>query len=98
VAGGVRLNEPAIDLGIVSSVVSSFLGRPIDVGTVVCGEVGLTGEVRGVGHMEARIKESAKMGFNRCIIPKTISGDVLPEAKMTLIKVSDLNELIDRLF
>jgi len=98
VAGGVRLNEPAIDLGIVSSIVSSFLGRSIDVGTVVCGEVGLTGEVRGVGHMEARIKESAKMGFNRCIIPKTIADNVLPETKMTLIKVSDLNELIDHLF
>jgi len=98
VAGGVKLNEPAIDLGIVSSIVSSFLGRPIDAGTVVCGEVGLTGEVRGVGQMEARIKEAAKMGFDRCILPKARVSDILPETDMALIRISNLKELVDHLF
>jgi len=98
VAGGVKLNEPAIDLGIVSSIVSGFLGRPIDAGTVVCGEVGLTGEVRGVGQMEARIKEAAKMGFDRCILPKAMVSDILPETDMALIRISNLKELVDHLF
>ena len=98
VAGGVKLNEPAIDLGIVSSIMSGFLGRPIDAGTVVCGEVGLTGEVRGVGQMEARIKEAAKMGFDRCILPKAMSRDILPETDMKIIRISNLKELIDHLF
>ena len=98
VAGGVKLNEPAIDLGIVSSIMSGFLGRPIDAGTVVCGEVGLTGEVRGVGQMEARIKEAAKMGFDRCILPKAMSRDILQETDMKLIRISNLKELIDHLF
>ena len=98
VAGGVKLNEPAIDLGIVSSIMSGFLGRPIDAGTVVCGEVGLTGEVRGVGQMEARIKEAAKMGFDRCILPKAMVSDILPETDMALIRISNLRELVDHLF
>ncbi len=98
VAGGVKLNEPAIDLGIVSSIVSGFLGRPIDAGTIVCGEVGLTGEVRGVGQMEARIKEAAKMGFDRCILPKAMVSDILPETDMALIRISNLRELVDHLF
>jgi len=98
VAGGVKLNEPAIDLGIVSSIVSGFLGRPIDAGTVVCGEVGLTGEVRGVGQMEARIKEAAKMGFDRCILPRFVSSDVFSETDISLVRISNLKELIDELF
>jgi DNA repair protein RadA/Sms len=98
VAGGVRLNEPAVDLGIVSSLISAFLGRSVDGGTIVCGEVGLTGEVRGIGHIEARIKEAAKMGFNRCILPRIVSSDVFPETDISLIRISNLKELIDELF
>ncbi|MBT8490022.1 MAG: DNA repair protein RadA [Deltaproteobacteria bacterium] len=98
VAGGVRLNEPAVDLGIVSSLVSAFLGRHIDAGTIVCGEVGLTGEVRGIGHIEARVKEATKMGFNRCILPRIVSSDVLSETDISLIRISNLKELIDELF
>lgn len=98
VAGGVRLNEPAVDLGIVSSLVSAFLGRPIEAGTIVCGEVGLTGEVRGIGHIEARVKEAAKMGFNRCILPRIISDDVFSEIGISLTRISNLKDLIDELF
>lgn len=98
VAGGVRLSEPAVDLGIVSALASSFLGRPIDEGTVVCGEVGLTGEVRGVGRMDSRIKEAAKMGFTHCVVPKTDVPGTLPKTDISLIRISNLNEMIDAIF
>jgi DNA repair protein RadA/Sms len=70
VAGGVKLSEPAIDLGVVAAVASSFRERPIDARTAVFGEVGLAGEVRGVGLAEVRLGEVAKLGFNRVILPK----------------------------
>jgi DNA repair protein RadA/Sms len=71
VAGGVKIDEPAVDMGIVSAVASSFLDRPILKGTIIFGEVGLTGEVRAVGHVETRIAEAKKMGFSRCLVPKS---------------------------
>ncbi|MDI6777275.1 MAG: DNA repair protein RadA [Syntrophales bacterium] len=98
VAGGIRVDEPAVDLGIVSSLVSSFLDRPIDSGTVVFGEVGLTGEVRGISQMETRIKEAARMGFKRCILPKTLSGDIVPSTKIKLLRIGTLRELLECLF
>ncbi len=70
IGGGLRVSEPAVDLGVVASVASNFLNKPVKSGTVVFGEVGLAGEIRGVHHTELRVKESAKMGFKRCIIPK----------------------------
>lgn len=70
VAGGIKVDEPAMDLGIVSAVASSFLDKPISGGAVVLGEVGLTGEVRAVGHIDIRVAECKKMGFSRCIIPE----------------------------
>jgi len=70
VAGGLRVDEPAADLGIVSAMISSFLDRPVDKNLVVFGEVGLAGEIRGVSQPELRIKEARKLGFTRCVIPK----------------------------
>ncbi|MDO9530389.1 MAG: DNA repair protein RadA, partial [Syntrophales bacterium] len=98
VAGGVKVDEPAVDLGIVSSIASSFLDRPIDSGTVVFGEVGLTGEVRGISQMENRIKEAARMGFNRCILPKTLSRNISSKTEMKLVKIGNLKELLEHLF
>ena len=98
VAGGIRVGEPAIDLGIVSSLASSFLDRPIDPGTVVFGEIGLTGEVRGISQMEARVKEAARMGFTRCIIPKTTSRDKMPTEGMNIVRIKNLRELLEHLF
>ena len=71
VAGGVKVDEPAIDMGIVSAIASSFLDKPISESTVVLGEVGLTGEVRAVGQVEIRVGEAKKMGFARCLIPES---------------------------
>ncbi len=79
VAGGVRLDEPAIDLAIAIAVASSFRDRPTETHDVVIGEIGLTGEVRGVSRIEQRVREAQKLGFKRVIIPeKNIKGWTLP--------------------
>jgi len=98
VAGGIKVNEPAIDLGIVSAMSSSFLDRPIDAGIAVFGEVGLTGEIRGISQMETRIKEASRMGFTRCILPRTFSQGGSVEKKMGLIRIGNLKELLENLF
>jgi DNA repair protein RadA/Sms len=69
VAGGVKVEEPAVDIGIVSAIASSFLNRSVPDGVIVLGEIGLTGEIRAIGHVETRVSESKKMGFTRCLIP-----------------------------
>ena len=69
VAGGARISEPAADLGMILAVASSHLDRVIDPGTVVLGEVGLAGEVRRITHPELRVREAAKLGFTRCLLP-----------------------------
>jgi DNA repair protein RadA/Sms len=98
VAGGVRVTEPAVDLGIVSAMASSFLDRVIHPGTVVFGEVGLTGEVRGIHQMELRIREAERMGFNRCIHPKTQPREAGKFGKIRLVKIRNIRELIENLF
>jgi DNA repair protein RadA/Sms len=70
VVGGMQLSEPAIDLAIVAAVVSSFRNKVLDGGLVIFGEVGLTGEVRAVSHVEQRMHEAIKLGFKKCVIPK----------------------------
>ena len=70
VVGGLQIDEPTIDLGIVMAVVSSFRDQPIDSRTVVMGEIGLGGEVRPVSQVELRVREACKLGFNRCLIPE----------------------------
>ncbi len=97
-AGGVRVDEPAVDLGIVSAMASSFLDRPVDPRTVILGEVGLTGEVRAVSQMEARIKEAARMGFTRCLIPKTSAAQPPGLPKMDIRPIRSLAELLENLF
>ena len=93
-----KLDEPAVDLGIVSSMVSSFLNRVIDSKTVVCGEVGLTGEVRGIRQVASRIKEAARMGFTRCIIPKSVTVDDVTNIEMDMIGIRHIGELTEHLF
>jgi DNA repair protein RadA/Sms len=71
VAGGASLDEPAGDLAIAAALLSSFRDAPIDGRTLVFGEVGLSGEVRGVAHAEQRLAEAAQLGFRRCVLPET---------------------------
>jgi DNA repair protein RadA/Sms len=70
IAGGMRILEPAIDLGVLAAIASSLRNRKIDPETAVTGEVGLGGELRSVSRLESRIKEAINMGFRRCIVPK----------------------------
>ena len=95
-AGGIRLTEPAIDLGILCAVISSYRNLPIHPGTVIFGEAGLTGEIRGVSHVEQRLRESVKMGFTRCILPRTNLETVSPELrdKIELVGVSGIREVL----
>lgn len=79
VAGGMRIFETAADLGILMAISSSFSNRPIDQETIVIGEVGLGGEVRGVPRIDARLKEAIHMGFQRCIFPKRNLKEVSPD-------------------
>ncbi|MGN0335236.1 MAG: DNA repair protein RadA [Lachnospiraceae bacterium] len=70
IAGGIRMNEPAVDLGIVLAIISSFKDRPVAEKTIVFGEVGLSGEVRAVSMAEQRVLEAKKLGFEKVILPK----------------------------
>jgi len=98
VAGRVKVDEPAVDMGIVSAIASSFLDRPIQDGTVVLGEVGLTGEVRAIGQVDNRISEIKKMGFNRCLIPESNLKRVKKEKDMELIGIKAVSDAVEILF
>ena len=91
-AGGMKLGEPAIDLGIVLSIVSSYKNRAVDPNTLIFGEVGLSGEVRGVSMAEQRVKEAEKMGFTTCILPQTNLEALKGKIKIHLAGVSNIRE------
>ncbi len=90
-AGGLGVEEPAADLGIAIAVVASFRDRVVDPRTVMIGEVGLGGQVRLVSQMELRLKEAAKLGFKRAIIPK---GQTLPDMGLEIIPVGRVLDAI----
>ncbi len=98
VAGGLRIGEPAADLAVAAALVSSVVGRPAPSGCVVFGEIGLAGEVRAVGRPETRLKEAAKLGFTRAIMPRWTRRDGTPEpAGLRVDAIDHLDELL-RLF
>lgn len=98
IAGGVRMNEPAIDLAIVTAIVSSFRDLPVDEHTVVFGEVGLSGEVRSVSQAEYRVREAAKLGFTRCILPKSCLPRIRQTEGTECVGVRTVAEAIAALF
>jgi len=98
VAGGVKVSEPAVDMGIVSAVASSFLDRPIADGTVVLGEVGLTGEVRAIGQVETRLAEAKKMGFTRCLLPESNLKRLNGKPGLELLGVRNIDQAVEGLF
>lgn len=94
IAGGIRMNEPAIDLGIVLALVSSYKNRPIDEHMICFGEVGLSGEVRAVNMAEQRVLEAKKLGFTTCILPE-VSKTALPDMEgIQLIGVKNVKEAV----
>jgi len=97
VAGGLKLDEPAVDLAVAVSIASSFQDKPTKPTDVVIGEIGLTGEVRRVSRIEQRVQEAAKLGFKRAIIPaKNIGGWSFPEG-MEIIGINSVQEALKHL-
>ena len=90
VAGGLRLTEPAIDLGIACAVASSARGRALDAQTIVFGEVGLAGEIRAVSLCEQRLAEAARLGFQRAVLPAQNAARLETRAGMELVPVDRL--------
>lgn len=97
IAGGIKIQEPAIDLGIAMAVVSSFKNKTIDNKLIAIGEVGLSGEVRGVSMIQARIQEAAKLGFTTCVIPHVCMESVKEVAGIKVIGVKSVKEAIQLL-
>jgi DNA repair protein RadA/Sms len=95
VVGGIKLSEPAADLGIIAAIASSFRNQEIDEGTIIMGEVGLAGEVRAVNFMEKRINEAMKMGFQTCIIPQHNAVSLKDKYQMKIYGVQNVNEMLD---
>lgn len=93
-AGGIKINETASDLAVITAVASNYRDFAIDAGMVILGEVGLTGEVRSVGFAENRISEARKMGFKRCILPKANMKGMKSYDDIELIPVSTVKETI----
>lgn len=95
VAGGVKLDEPAIDLAVAVSIASSFRDRPTNPADVIIGEVGLTGEVRRVSRIEQRVQEAVKLGFSRVIVPKNNLAGWQPPVGVNVIGVSHVTEALE---
>ena len=99
VAGGMRLNEPAVDMGIVLAILSSYRNQVIDGRTICFGEIGLVGEVRAVSMAEARVQEAAKLGFERCILPEVnrrqLDLDQMDLKGLKLVGISNVYELLE---
>lgn len=95
IAGGIRINEPAVDLGIVLALVSSYKNRPVSEDVLVFGEVGLSGEVRAVNMPEQRVSEAKKLGFQTCILPAVSLDAVKNIQGIKLLGVKCINEAID---
>ncbi len=95
IAGGIKMNEPAIDLGIVMAIISSYKNRPVDEKMIVFGEVGLSGEVRAVSMPEQRVTEAKKLGFEVCVIPE-VSMDMVKSIKgIKIIGVKTVNDAMN---
>ena len=92
IVGGIKINEPALDLGIILAVSSSFKNIPIPNDVIAIGEVGLTGEVRSVNQIEKRIKEAEKLGFKKCIIPESNKKLLKDTYKLDIIGVQNISE------
>ncbi|MGD9973708.1 MAG: DNA repair protein RadA [Desulfatirhabdiaceae bacterium] len=98
VTGGIKSDEPAVDMGIISAIASSFLDKPVDHHTLILGEVGLTGEVRGVSQVDSRVAEAKKMGFLRCMIPGNNLKQTSEIEDIEFLPVQSIAQAMDILF
>ena len=100
IAGGLKISEPAVDMGVAAAIAGSFRNRSVDSHTVMIGEVGLTGEVRSVMQLEARLTEAERLGFKKCVVPHSIKEDRLlnKNSSLRLVPVKTLSEAFDAVF
>jgi DNA repair protein RadA/Sms len=98
IAGGMKVEEPGADLGVIASIASSFRDKVIDSEVVIFGEVGLGGEVRGISQAEGRAKEAARLGFRRCLLPKQNEEKIKPIKGIQFIGVRTVQEAMEVLF
>jgi DNA repair protein RadA/Sms len=98
IAGGMKVEEPAADLGMIAAIASNFKDKLIDPEMVVFGEVGLGGEVRGVSQSEVRVKEAARLGFKRYLLPKQNQEKMKGSKGIELIGVRTIQEAMKALF
>ena len=97
IAGGIRINEPAVDLGIIMAVASSYKNRPVSEDTIVFGEVGLSGEVRAVTMPEQRVAEAKKLGFKVCVVPEVSLKSIGKVEGIEVIGVKSVNQTMNLL-
>jgi DNA repair protein RadA/Sms len=99
VAGGWKISEPALDLGVIMAIASSFSSRHLDTSTLAIGEVGLSGEVRQVSRVEVRLQEALQMGFTRCILPRSSLRSISKglQNQIELIPVEVVDEAVKEL-
>ena len=95
--GGIKVNEPSIDLGMIMAVASSYKNVSIPKDMVIIGEVGLTGEVRRINLIDKRLKEAEKLGFKSCIIPQSNKKDLKEKYKLDIIGVGNINEAMKKI-
>ena len=95
IAGGMRVNDPAVDMGIAAAIYSSLENKPIGDKTMIIGEIGLAGEIRGVTNVMQRVKEADKMGFDTCIIPKSNYDKNMDKLNIKVKGVSSLVEALN---
>ncbi|GAB4340669.1 MAG: DNA repair protein RadA [Desulfobulbaceae bacterium] len=99
IAGGIRIDEPALDLGVVVALLSSLYEKPVSPDTVVCGEVGLAGEIRAVGNMEMRLKEAERLGFKTFLLPASGGNrDLRSVGDLDIRTVRTVQDVIDQVF
>ncbi|HEX6971008.1 MAG TPA: magnesium chelatase domain-containing protein, partial [Limnochordia bacterium] len=94
IAGGAKVNEPALDLGVALAVASSLTDRPVDPKTAVFGEVGLAGEVRSVGQPLQRAREAVRLGFSRLVVPRRAAASVAGLPEVSLFPAADVREAL----
>jgi DNA repair protein RadA/Sms len=98
VVGGLRLTEPAADLALAATLISSYLDAPVPPDTVLFGEIGLSGEVRGVSQGRARIAEAAKLGFSRVVTSKASLSGASPVGEIDCVGISSVSEVMEVVF
>jgi DNA repair protein RadA/Sms len=95
-AGGLAVDEPGLDLPLALALASSFRDEPVDAGTIAIGEVGLLGELRGVGGLERRLREAARLGFRRAVVPRAgRSADVPRVDGLEIVAVATLRDALE---